>query len=107
MFKTIAALTIFTFLNLTASAFANTEGNETGHTNNYHFEATLTEGNNSIRRVELPWKVVSNLLQKDLKDLQVYNADDQAIPFSIRKLGPQKQDLQEKQLSFFPMGEID
>jgi hypothetical protein len=108
MFKSSFAITIFTLFSLTISAFATAEVTETDKAINFHFEATLKEGSDSLRRFELPWEVVSNLLQKDLKDLQIYNADEQAIPFSIRKLGPERHEKQKTQdLSFFPMGEIE
>lgn len=52
----------------------------------FHYEAPLSDGKSSLRSTVLPWTVLSHLLQENQADLQVYNADNQAVPFNVRPL---------------------
>ena len=108
MCKSILALATCALLGLTANIFADSTNTHSDRIDNYHFQATLTEGSASLRSLKLPWPVVSNLLQEDFKDLQVYNADQQAVPFMIRPVSVDKQvQKRTQQLNFFPMGDIE
>ncbi|MGB0848302.1 MAG: DUF3999 family protein [Thiolinea sp.] len=51
----------------------------------FQFEAELAEGETTLRRVELSWEVLTGLQQQGHTDLQVYNADNQLVPFSVRQ----------------------
>lgn len=109
MFKpTITFITVMllSVANLSvADSSANTQSDKP---NGYHFKATLSKGSSSIRSVKLSWPVVSNLLQEDLKDLQVYNDAQQAVPFTIRSVASNKETQKHtRQLNFFPMGDIE
>jgi len=102
MFKPVVSIVACVVMALGSSAFAETNAED------FHFKATLSEGSESLRSVELPWSVVSNLLQRNQRDLQVYNADQKAVPFTTRFIASSKQSEQRtKKLNFFPMGDIE
>ena len=106
MLKPMLALVTCTLLSLAGSTFA--DSNNTNDSSSYHFQATLSGGSSSLRRVDLPWPVVSNLLQSNLQDLQVYNGNQQAIPFTIRPVAAAEKVRQEtRTLNFFSMGDIE
>ena len=74
----------------------------------FHFKATLASGSESLRSVELPWSVMSNLLQHNQQDLQVFNAEQQAVPFAIRYQRLSKaEEYRTRPLNFFSMGDIE
>lgn len=102
MFKPLISLVSCALLTLSGVAYAEVKPED------FHFKATLTEGSESLQSVELPWSVMSNLLQKSQQDLRVYNADQQTVPFAVRFLPTSKQEEQKtRELSFFPMGDIE
>lgn len=102
------AIATVALLSVASSAMADPEGNRSGHLNDYHFQATLSDGSASLRSLQLPWPVVSNLLQEDLKDLQVYNEDHQAVPFTVRSVATDTQTQEQtRTLNFFPIGDIE
>ena len=103
MFKPVISLVTCAVLTFSSSIVSA----ETKATD-FHFKATLTEGSESLRSVELPWSVMSNLLQKSQRDLQVYNAEQKAVPFAVRFVAGSKQSEQQtRKLNFFPMGDIE
>ncbi|WP_298608872.1 DUF3999 family protein [uncultured Thiothrix sp.] len=67
----------------------------------FHYEAPLTEGAGTYRRAELPWFVLANLLQANQADLQVRNADNQAVPSRISPIGDLQLQPEERALNFF------
>ncbi|RVU83306.1 DUF3999 family protein [Leucothrix sargassi] len=73
----------------------------------FHFKATLSEGTSSLRQVELPWPVVSSLMQKDFKDLRVFNGEQQAVPFEIRPIQSVRESTIQRTLNFFPTDEME
>ncbi|WP_181389840.1 DUF3999 family protein [Leucothrix pacifica] len=108
MFKSTLTLVACLWIGSASVASADSASKQTGSADDYHFKATLTDGNSSLRSVPLTWPVMSNLLQKDLQDLQVYNADQQAVPFTIRAMSANKQtQKQTRTLNFFPTGDIE
>jgi len=108
MFKPTLALATCALLIFAVSTFADSTGAASGKASDYHFQASLSDGSASLRSVKLTWPVISNLLQADLQDLQVYNADQQPVPFTIRSLAAsEKTQQQTRALNFFPMGDIE
>ena len=90
-------------LAIVASCSISAEGQSV----DYHYKATLSEGTRTLRSAELNWPVLSRLMQKNQNDLQVYNAEQKAVPFTVRYMAPEQgTERQSKQLSFFTMGEI-
>ena len=107
MFKPTLTLVVGALLSMASMAFAETNNNS-GSASDYHFKAILSDGSSSLRSAQLPWPVVSNLLQEDLRDLEVYNADQQSVPFTIRSMSADKRiQKQTRTLNFFPMGDIE
>ncbi len=102
MFKPVISLVTCVVLACGSKAIAENEVSD------FHFKATLTEGSESLRSVALPWTVMSNLLQSNQRDLQVYNAEQKAVPFAVRPIAANKQaEKQTRKLNFFPMGDIE
>lgn len=71
----------------------------------FRYEAPLSEGSTSLRRVELPWPVLSAMRQAGQAgqaDLRVYNADNQRVPFSVRLRGALRSEREAlRELNFF------
>lgn len=74
--RLIALLLVFCCLPLSGVCAADS----------FHFEASLSDGTSSLRRAELPWPVLSHLMQAGRADLQVYNADNQMVPSQVREV---------------------
>ena len=108
MLKPIIISVTCALFSLIGSSFADSTDTHSDRAGSYHFQASLEDGSSSLRSVQLTWPIVSNLLQKDLRDLQVYNADKQAVPFTIRSVAADKQVHQQiRKLNFFPMEDIE
>lgn len=102
MFKPIISLISVALLAFSSNVYAEANAED------FHFKASLTAGSESLQSVELPWSVMSNLLQKNQQDLRVYNAEQQAVPFAVRYLSVNQQaEQQTRTLNFFPMGDIE
>ncbi len=67
----------------------------------FHYSAPLSEGSASLRRAELPWQVLSHLLQEGQADVRVYNADNQAVPASVRPVAAEPVEAELRSLAFF------
>ena len=107
MFKLALPIVACALISSASTSFAESPDSR-GSADDYHFKATLSDGDRSLRSVQLPWMVVSNLLQEDLRDLEVFNADQHSVPYTIRSVSVDKQiQKQTRVLNFFPMGDIE
>ncbi|PID49043.1 MAG: hypothetical protein CR991_08755 [Proteobacteria bacterium] len=68
----------------------------------YYYEASLSSGSNSLQRVDLPDTVIAKLMQENYQDLQVWNADEQAVPSRVQSVDSVVNEVQQRHvLSFF------
>ena len=66
--------------------FAATLFNPAFAADDFYYEMPLSNATTSLRSAELNWTVLSHLLQANQADIQVVNADNQAVPAQVREV---------------------
>ncbi len=74
-----------------------------GAPEDFAFGIELQPGPDAVQTLLLPIGVYQETTRDDLRDVQLFSAGGDAIPFAIRSIAPERQALQRSELKIFPI----